>query len=459
VASGAATWRQRGGFQALDHLEAARPFTKWQSQVTQPAQLPWALRRAFFMATAGAPGPVILEIPDGMAAPDAAPVADLLAPAPRSQADPALVAQAVELCLAAERPAFLVGGGALRSGARDELLALADRLSAALFTTASGRGLIPESNPSLLGLAGLYLLPEARERLAAADLVLVWGSRLEETATLGWTSPHPEARIIQIDAAPESLGNGYPGSLCLLGDCALVARQFLAALAGSPERTNQPWAMQVAASRTRLEAEAAEYRSAVLPAAVPQMVAQVFGSELVLAQENGLLDIWGFHFPVLQLPPGGRVITPAEQTAMGCSAAAALGAAVATKGPVACITGDGAIHFVLSDLVTAVAERLGVTYVMLENGGYGWVRYRQSQTGGGLGSTFHVGQQLEEIARSAGLVAWTAPDAASLQERLQEALALNRAGRPALIRVPCPKDQIPPGVLYAYGPPGPSAGR
>lgn len=460
VASSALTWRQRGGFQALDHLEAARPYTKWRFQVTQPEQLPWALRRAFFLATAGVPGPVILEIPEGIGTPEVAPIRDLLVPAPRSQADPALVAEAVQLLMRAERPAFLMGGGALRSGARSELLALADRFKAALVTTASGRGLIPESNPMLLGLAGLYLLPEARATLAEADLILVWGSRLEETATLTWSSPAPGARLIQIDAAPDSLGAGYPEGLLLLGDCRLVARQFLDATSHLEAPRNEPWAIQVQERRNRLEREAAGYRASVLPAAVPQAVAQVFGADLVLAQENGLLDIWGFHFPVLQLPPGGRVITPAEQTAMGCGAAAALGAAASTKGPVACITGDGAMQFVLADLATAVAERLGVTYVVLDNGGYGWVRYRQSQSGNGLTAcTFQVGEQLEGIARSAGLTAWTATDPDSLRERLAEALALNREGRPALIRVPCSPDQIPPGVLYAYGPPGSATGR
>lgn len=460
VASSSLTWRQRGGFQALDHLEAVGPYTKWRFQVTQPEQLPWALRRAFFMATAGAPGPVVLEIPDGIGTPDSTPISDLLTPAPRSQADPVLVEQALQLLLKAERPAFLVGGGALRSGARSELLELADRFNVALVTTASGRGLIPESSPMLLGLAGLYLLSEARVTLAEADLVVVWGSRLEETATLTWSSPATGARLIQVDSAPDSLGNAYPESLCLLGDCRLVARQFLDGTAHLTETRNGPWAVQVKATRDQLEREAAGYRASVLPAAVPQAVAQVFGPELVLAQENGLLDIWSFHFPVLQLPPDGRVITPAEQTAMGCGAAAALGAAAATKGPVACIAGDGAMQFVLADLATAVAERLGVTYVVLDNGGYGWVRYRQSQSGNGLTAcTFEAGRQLEAIARAAGLTAWTATDLDSLLARLQEALALNREGRSALIRLPCSPDQIPPGVLYAYGPPGPQTGR
>lgn len=462
VAGSHLTWRQRGGFQALDHGLVARPFTKWQFTVTDPAQLPWALHRAFYLSVNGRPGPVLLEIPDGLPEPDAAvaPVATLVAPALRTQADPAQVERAAELCRGARRPALLLGGGARRAGAGPELVALAERLSAPIYLTASGRGAIDESHPHMAGVAGIYLFEAAAHLLDEADLLLVFGSKLEETATLSWTLPRAGVELIQVDIDPEVLGTAYPDALGLAGDCTLVARQLLLALTTQPDRSE--WSARAEQVRRQVADEAAGWSHAwggdqVAAPAVAPAVAQVFGPGLLLAQENGLQDIWGFHFPLLTLPPGGRVIVPAEQTAMGCGAAAALGADLVTGQPVACITGDGAFQFILSDLATAVAHRMGVTWIVLDNGGYGWVRYRQGQSGcGPAGSAFAVSPDLDFIGDALGIRVFSPTSQAELLDALHQAVALNLKGSPAIVRVHVVDEQIPPGVLRAYGPPGPA---
>ncbi|MDF2629258.1 MAG: hypothetical protein K0R39_3089 [Symbiobacteriaceae bacterium] len=466
VAGSHLTWRQRGGFQALDHGLAARPFTKWQFTVTDPVQLPWALRRAFYLSVNGRPGPVLLEIPDGLPAfaSDVAPVATLLAPALRTQADPAQVGRAAELCRRARRPALLLGGGARRSGAGAELVALAERLSAPIFVTASGRGVIDESHPAMAGVAGIYQFEASERLLDQADLLLVFGSKLEETATLSWTLPRAEVDLIQVDIDPEGLGTSYPDALGLAGDCTLVARQLLGALAGAAEPDRSEWSGLAARVRRRLADDAAGWSQAsggsdpITAPAVAPAVAGVFGPGMILAQENGLQDMWGFHYPLLTLPPGSRVIAPAEQTAMGCSAAAALGAAAVTHQPVACITGDGAFQFILADLATAVTHRMGVTFVVLENGGYGWVRYRQGQSGSGpAGSAFAVSPDLASIGGALGMPVFSPTCRTELTQALSQALEQNRKGSPVLVRVHVTDEEIPPGVLRAYGPPGPAA--
>jgi acetolactate synthase I/II/III large subunit len=463
VASSHLTWRQRGGFQALDHAAAARPFTKWQFTLTDPAQLPWALRRAFHVSMNGQPGPVLLEIPEGLPAPDARPVETLLTPALRMQADPVGVERAAQLCLGARRPAMLLGGGARRSGAGPALLKLADQLSAPIVVTASGRGVVDESTTGILGVAGIYLFEEAARLLAEADLLLVWGSKLEETATLSWSLPEPGISVVQVDIDPGVVGNAYPEATGLVGDCSLVACQFLGALQGQTQPDRSEWSDRIQGVRRHLTDEVAAWLSGTgddrieAPLVAP-VLAEVFGPGLILAQENGLLDIWGFHYPLLTLPPGGRVIAPAEQTAMGCSAAAALGASLATGQPVACITGDGAFQFLLADLATAVSHKMAVTYVVLENGGYGWVRYRQGQSGSGpAGSAFAVTPDLEGLGSALGIPVFRPRTKSDLRESLQAALEQNRNGSPALVGVTIECDQIPPGVLRAYGPPGPAA--
>lgn len=463
VASTPLTWRQRGGFQATDHLALSAPLTRWSFQVSCAEQLPWALQRAFHMASNGLPGPVVLEIPDGLEAPSAPAINTLLQPAMRCQADPSAIERVVAACQSAQRPVLLIGGGARRAAAGKEIEHIADLLSAPLFVTASGRTTIDENHPRLLGLVGLYLLPEAADILVKADLILVWGSRLEESATLGWSLPVPGTTLIQVDICADSIGTAYPDAIGLLGDCLLVAQQLRSALAEFPQPDRSRWHAEVQAAAYDLQARAKALvrteNSAISAAAVVPAIVEVFGPELVLAQENGLLDIWGFHYPLVKLPPESLVIVPAEQTAMGCGAAAALGAAAAQQ-PVACVTGDGAFHFVLAELATAVAERLGVTYVVLDNGGYGWVRYRQSQLGvKDIACTFTDGADIVRRASGVGIQASTVATYDELIHALKQARMLNQDGLPAVIHIPTRWQEIPPGVIAAYGEPGATGGE
>lgn len=457
VAASPITWRARGGFQGADHIDMARSVTKWRFQVTDAVQVPWALRRAFHMAVNGVPGPVMLEIPNGIGEPRAAPARTLLTAPLRHQADPSDIDRVAAVCSNAKRPAFIVGGGAREAG--EEIARLAKYLSAAVFVTASGRGAIDESLPLMMGVVGIYMLDEARQVLTEADVVIAWGSRLEETATLSWTLPREETAIIQVDTSPESIGVAYPQALGVLGDCRLVARQLFEAVRHVPQHKRESWMQRVTEARQKMEAWVHQYRDTahsgeIAAGLVAPAVVNVFGSNSVIAFENGLLDMWGYHFPLCVLPHGCRAIAPAEQTAMGCGAAAALGAAVATDSPVACIVGDGAFHFILTDLATAVVERLGVTFVVLDNGGYGWVRYRQSQMRIKPTGCIFDASYLERMATAAGCQVWTATSMVTLESVLQQAKAYNAVGVPAVIRVPLRWDQIAPGVGSAYGPVG-----
>ncbi|WP_326590246.1 thiamine pyrophosphate-binding protein [Streptomyces brevispora] len=379
--------RGAGAFQELDQLAVVAPLVKWAARIDDPARLVPMLRRALLIAREGVPGPVYLELPDHLLTaeiPYAGVEADEYEALRPRTVQLAEDSTAVRTLKSAERPVLLVGGGMRHHNADRTLERLADHMGAAVFCTASGRGAFDESHPRFCGLAGLYLPEAAGELWLDTDCVVTLGSRLEETATFGWPCRiGTEVPVVQVNVEAAEFHTDFAGPKVLADAAALIAGQLAreSVCAPSPD-----WRRRTAAIHESLHtahrahlAELAE-KPELHIAEVLAALSDVLPDDLVLVQENGLQDMWSYSYPVHHAAPAGGSVVPSEQTSLGFGAAAAAGVkAAAPDRPVVALVGDGAFGLFESDLVTVAEQQLAVLYVVLDNGGYGWLQSQLDQ--------------------------------------------------------------------------------
>ncbi|GAB1689007.1 thiamine pyrophosphate-binding protein [Krasilnikovia sp. M28-CT-15] len=447
----AAERRGTGAFQELDQLSIVRPLVKWCHRVDTPQRLGAALERAFFVAANGAPGPVYLELPEEIGG---GPVPERewrRAPAHRPAPDPDAYAAALAAVRRADRPMLLIGGGARHRNTDRIIERLAERLGAPMITTASGRGVVDEDHPHFCGLAGLYAHPATTDLWARTDLVVALGSRLEETATFGWEHRCPAPPVVQINVAEADVVHDRPGPIVL----ADVRRTVSALLEGlGPAGPGTP---HVAGPASVRGAALAQHTDRLTEAAagphlrIVEILAAVqdLAPDRILVQENGLQDMWSYFWPAYT---GGTFVAPSEQTSLGFGAAAAVGVSLAVPArTTVALVGDGAFNLFRSDLATAVEAGAGVLYVVLDNGGYGWLQQQLTQHSGGR-SRFRFTRPRPVAGSTAGADGpageWTVrvADRDALRPALRQGLRWCRRGRPAVVVVDVRLDDVAPGL-------------
>ncbi|OKJ48553.1 hypothetical protein AMK27_37830 [Streptomyces sp. CB02009] len=448
----------RGGFQHTDQAAMAGPIAKWSFLVEDPRQLTWALRRAVHLAVNGAPGVVLVEIADEV----------LRAPAPeprpappvrrlRFAADAEEVRRAAALLAAARLPIVVAGGGCKPAGAGAAVRRLAEILGAPVFTTAAGRGVLDEEHPLACGLVGLYTTPPADRLLADADVVLAIGSRLEETARMGWDGLD-EKRLVHVDVDPAVFLTALEPEVALLGDAALVAGQLAAALETAPPATTEVGAArqaEIVAVReemsTRHTLATTDRPELNVPEAL-RLLQRSVTRDATLVQENGLHDMWGYHHPVVSVGDRARVITPGEQTMVGFGLPAAVGAALADRSRrTVLVCGDGAFEMGLAALPTAAELNLGLTVLVLDNRGYGWPRFvRAEEEAPDELTRFTAPSHTDAVVRALGGVTARCTTAAELATALDDAAKAHAEGRTTVITVPVRDDDVPVGVRRVF---------
>ncbi|KUL36042.1 acetolactate synthase large subunit [Streptomyces sp. NRRL F-4489] len=386
-----------GAFQELDQLTAIRPYVKWAARADTPERLPALLEKAAALAVNGTPGPVYVELAEQLADSPVSRTAPWRPVVPqRPGPDPDALAATARTLAAARRPLLLVGGGARHRNTGRRIERLAERLGAGVFSTASGRGAVAEDHPLYCGVSGLYAAPPVDALWAEADLVVAVGSRLEETATFGWPDgPGGRLPVVQAVLGEDGLTMERPGAY-VLGDAGRIVDGWHELLAG--HRPDPAWPDRVREVRTALEKRAAERagqaeRAApagtVPVAAVLAALDRAVPANRVLVQENGLQDMWSYYFPHWTLGADGGSVVPSEQTPLGFGAAAAAGVrlAAADGRPVVALAGDGAFHLFRSELPSLADAGVAVLYIVLDNGGYGWLQSNLDRVSGS-GSRF-----------------------------------------------------------------------
>jgi acetolactate synthase-1/2/3 large subunit len=369
-------FQHRNAYQEIEHPPLFAPVTKFNAEVVTLAQLPYLLRQAFREATSGAPRPVHLDLPghNGRILEAAQAVLPVVVeqafthcPAFRPEPDEASIRQAAGAIAAAQRPVIVAGGGVRLSSAAAEVVALAEKLSIPVATSATGKGTILDGHPLSVGVVGTYSVPCANQVVSEADLVIYIGSGTGDQVTHNWTIPAPGTAVVQIDIDPAEIGRGYAGAVGVVGD----ARQAVLKLAGVLDaRPGGPWLLRaqelVRAWQDQAETLRASDDVPIRPERLCKELSEVLPENAVLVADTGYSTIWTATMVLLQ---AGQVYLRAAGS-LGWAFPAALGAKCAAPDrPVICFTGDGGFWYHLSELETA--RRHGINTVTIINNNNG----------------------------------------------------------------------------------------
>ncbi|MGZ8499241.1 MAG: thiamine pyrophosphate-binding protein, partial [Candidatus Binatia bacterium] len=370
----------------LDQGALMRPVTKWNTVVDGAEDLPRAFRQAFKQITTARPGAAHIALPfdvqNGLVARSevygdasfGSCPAQRIAPAPNS------VEAAARLLTQARNPVFICGGGVLISQAEPELVELAERLSAPVATTISGKCSIDEQHPLAVGVVGSNGgTPETRAIVDQADMIVFIGCRAGSVTTERWRHPVPgKTKVIHIDVDPKVPGVNYPTDAALVGDAKLGLKMLNEALAAT-RRPLDTARVEAAKEQkfAKFQALAESNETPIKPERVVAELTRALEPDAIVVADAGTpCPYFSAYFPVRG--KGRKFISNRAHGALGYSMAAAMGAHFAQpKVKTISVMGDGSFGFTCGELETAARYRLPVTFIVIANASFGWIKAGQ----------------------------------------------------------------------------------
>ena len=428
----------------LDQSALMRPITKWNTVLNRSEEIPGAFRAAFNQMTTGRPGAAHIALPfdvqkGSVNRTDVWGDATLgQYPSRRIAPDPYFIGRAAELLRSASHPVFLCGGGVVIAGAEQELLELAERLSAPVATTISGKGSISDEHPLAVGVVGSNGgTPETRAIVDQADLVIFVGCRAGSVTTERWRHPTPgKVKVIHLDVDPAVLGVNYPVDVPLVSDARLALAALNQALA-TMTRPLEALAVQKAKEEKfgRFHALAESDDKPIKPERVVADAARALDADAIVVADAGTpCPYFSAYYPTRKT--GRRFFSNRAHGALGYSMSAAIGAHFARPN-VKCVSvmGDGSFGFTCGELETVVRYRLPITFIVISNGTYGWIKAGQKSAYDKryFGVDFEITDHAA-VAAAFGVKSWRVTEPGDLGKTLEEALS---HGGPAVVDVIC----------------------
>ncbi|MBW1989387.1 MAG: biosynthetic-type acetolactate synthase large subunit [Deltaproteobacteria bacterium] len=371
-------------FQEVDIVGITRPCTKHNYLVGDINDFARILKEAFYLASSGRPGPVLVDIPKNVMQ---ATVNFKTPPKkttmrsynPTYEPNVKQLKKVVKALVEAKRPLIFAGGGVVLSKGSDELTRLARRLSIPVTTSLMGLGSFPGTDPLSLGMLGMHGTYRANMSTAACDVMLGVGVRFDDRVTGKTDTFASQAKIIHIDIDPTSIRKNVPVWLPVVGDCAITLKklnELLDAedLSGVAER-RRAWLDQVEEWR-KANRLAYDQKDVIKPQYVVQRLYELTKGEAIITTEVGQNQMWAAQYYLFDRP--NRFVTSGGLGCMGFGLPAAIGAQMAAPGElVVDIAGDSSIQMNSQELATAVQYNLPVKVVILNNGYLGMVRQWQ----------------------------------------------------------------------------------
>lgn len=409
--------------ETTDQAAMFAPVTKAQLRVADASLIEAMVGSALQIAQLPPSRPVYLEIPTDLllAEPDPG-EPELREYEWRAALAEADLEPALELLEQASRPLIWAGGGALRADAGAAIGELARKIAAPVITTYQGAGLLGREHPCDVGLSPF--VPECGQLWDDADVVIAIGSDLDGTSTQNWAQPQPPHLIaVNIDA-DEAMKN-YRPELVLLGDARVVTEALAERV---PDRGG---VTAVASHLERLREETWLRLDEQEPAATEflRSVARALPDDAVVVCDMCIPGYWlgGFYRP----PLPRHLLYPLGWGTLGCGFPQGLGAALAGAGPAVSFSGDGGFLYAVGELATMAQEEIPLTAVIVDDGGYGMLRYDQKVKGDPIYGVDLKTPDFEALAGTFGIEAETVD---GLGDRFGAALAHHvRSGEPSLL--------------------------
>jgi len=373
-------------FQEVDAIGCTRPCVKHNFMVKSVDEIATVMKKAFYVATTGRPGPVVVDIPKDFTAPNVKipyeypKEISMRSYAPVSGGHVGQVRKAVESLAQAKQPMIYSGGGVLMSESHLELRQLARELGYPVTNTLMGLGAYPASDKQFVGMLGMHGTYEANLAMHNCDVLLAVGVRFDDRVTGEIEHFCPNAKIIHVDIDPTSISKNIGVDVPIVGDLKVVLKRMLELLAQDSRRANPEdiaaWWKQIDEWRSK-KSLAYEYSDEVIkPQYVVQKLCEVTNGDAYVTSDVGQHQMWAAQYYDFDEPR--RWINSGGLGTMGFGLPAALGVKFAfPEADVACVTGEASIQMCLQELSTAMQYGLPVKVINLNNRYLGMVRQWQ----------------------------------------------------------------------------------
>lgn len=371
-------------FQEVDSVGITRPVVKHNFLVEDVNDIAATIKKAFYVASTGRPGPVVVDIPKditGQKAEFSYPRdIKLRSYNPVVKAQPGSIKKAYELIMEAKKPMIYSGGGVILSNASDELIKFAQLLGAPVTNTLMGLGAYPANDKQFVGMLGMHGTYEANMGMHNSDVLIAIGARFDDRVTGNLEKFCPDARIVHVDIDPASISKNVKVDVPIVGDVKEVVAELNSLIEASDQHLDSAamtaWWSQIEEWRAQDCLKYNANTGTIKPQFVVEKLHEVTGGDAFVTSDVGqhqmfAAQYYGFNKPRRWINSGGL-------GTMGFGLPAAMGVQLAHPGePVACVTGEGSIQMCIQELSTCTQYDLPVKIINLNNGYLGMVRQWQ----------------------------------------------------------------------------------
>jgi acetolactate synthase-1/2/3 large subunit len=371
-------------FQEADNIGITRPCVKHNFLVKDVADLAETIKKAFYVATTGRPGPVVVDIPKDVTAqkteysyPDKV---SMRSYNPVHVGHAGQIKRAVRMMLEAKRPMLYTGGGVILGNAAESLTAITRALNYPITNTLMGLGSYPATDPLFVGMLGMHGTYEANMAMHHCDVLIAIGARFDDRVTGNIEKFCPGASIIHIDIDPASISKNVKVDIPIVGCVDNVLKAMLAELGNSKQQPDaaaiNDWWQQINEWRSRECLEYDRDSELIKPQYVVETLYKVTHGDAFITSDVGQHQMWAAQYYPFDKPR--RWINSGGLGTMGFGLPAAMGVQLAwPDDTVACITGEGSIQMCIQELSTCKQYSLPIKVINLNNGCLGMVRQWQ----------------------------------------------------------------------------------
>ena len=421
-------------FQECDMVGISRPVVKHSFLVKRTEDIPGVLKKAFYLAASGRPGPVVIDLPKDIVGPAVRmPYAypqevSLRSYNPTVQGHRGQIKRALHTLMAAKKPVMYVGGGAINAECHTEVAALAERLNLPVTCTLMGLGAFPGTHRQSVGMLGMHGTYEANKTMHHADVIFAVGVRFDDRTTNNLAKYCPDATVLHIDIDPTSISKTVDADIPIVGDAKQVLAQMLELLAQSDRQQDfdalRDWWQSIEQWRARDCLGYDKNGDTIKPQAVIEALHRLTKGDAYVTSDVGQHQMFAALYYPFDKPR--RWINSGGLGTMGFGLPAALGVKLALpEETVVCVTGDGSIQMNIQELSTALQYNLPVVVVNLNNRYLGMVKQWQDMIYSGRHSQSYMESLPDFVALAEAYghvgIAIRTPD--ELESKLAQALA------------------------------------
>jgi acetolactate synthase, large subunit, biosynthetic type len=373
-------------FQECDMIGISRPVVKHSFLVKNSEDIPTIIKKAFYIASTGRPGPVVIDLPKDVVNPlnkfayTYPEEVTLRSYSPTVQGHKGQIKKALKALLVAKKPVLFVGGGVISSNCHDALTRFAKQLNLPVTSSLMGLGAFPGTDRQFLGMLGMHGTYEANTAMHNSDLILGIGVRFDDRTTNNLAKYCPHAKVIHVDVDPTSISKTVPVAIPIVGSAESVLDEFLSLLEDENLAKSQSdltdWWKQIEQWKAVKCLDFDRHSGVIKPQQVIETIYRLTQGNAYMASDVGQHQMFAaLHYPFDQ---PRRWINSGGLGTMGFGLPAALGVKLADpKATVVCITGDGSIQMNIQELSTAKQYDIPIVIICLNNHFLGMVKQWQ----------------------------------------------------------------------------------